>query len=168
MNNFKMLEEDVIKTLLQVTENSYEYCLDISRKRYTNILAELTLRQLAVPNQTSFLSIRKYTQDEINTLEKIRRLHYLLNSTSSTVDSNEVDSIVPKIGLNMTHLSNVKEMLKASHAETAVLVYKRFHKRLGVVPKWRKDHLIYLKPSGKRGRAILIFFLKCLQCMEGR
>lgn len=84
------------------------------------------------------------------------------------MDSNEVDSIVPKIGLNMTHLSNVKEMLKASHAETAVLVYKRFHKRLGVVPKWRKDHLIYLKPSGKRGRAILNFFLKCLQCMEGR
>lgn len=120
-----------------------------------------------MPNQTSFLSIRKYTQDEINTLEKIRRLHYLLNSPSSTVDSNAVDSIVPKFGLNMTHISNVKEMLKTSHAETAVLVYKRFHKQLGVDPKWMKDPLIYLKPSGKRGRTIHIFFDKMLT-MHGR
>lgn len=100
-------------------------------------------------------------------MEKIR-LHYLLNSPSSTVDSNAVDSIVPKIGLNMTHISNVKEMLKTSHAETAVLVYKRFHKQLGVDPKWMKDPLIYLKPSGKRGRTIHIFFDKMLTMQEGR
>lgn len=156
-----MLEEDVIKTLLQVTENSYEYCLDISKKRYTNILAELTLWKLAVPNQTSFLSIRKYTQDEINTLEKIRRLHYFLNSPSFTMDSNEVDSIVPKIVLNMTHLSNVKEMLKLLS-----LFIKDFINDLVLIQSGGKIILFIWNPREKGGGQSLIF-LKLLT-MHGR
>lgn len=53
---------------------------------------------------------------------KLRRLYYLLNFLSFIVDSNEVDFIVLKIGLNMMYISNVKEMLKIFYVEIVVFV----------------------------------------------
>lgn len=44
------------------------------------------------------------------------------------MDSNVVDFIVLKIGLNMMYISNVKEMLKIFYVEIVVFVYKRFYK----------------------------------------
>lgn len=182
INKFKISEEDAIQTLLEVTEDSYKYCKNISSKRYTNILAELTLWKLAVPNETSSLNRGKCTPRKILieseksaiTFEEIETLHTLVNFPSSTVNWNEIDATLAKIGLNATNLSNIKDMLESSNEGTGALVSESFYRKLGLDRKWKKDVLesvdpfikecvricwlmvnmdppIYLKPSEKRG-----------------
>lgn len=192
IEKYSMTEEDAIQALLQITEDSYKYCKDISSERYTNVLAELTLWKLVVPNETSSSQNRERStpiktnsfifEENTITLDEIETLYSLLNSQSSTVNCNEVDSTLAKIGLNVTNLSNIKDMLQSSHEGTGTLVYESFYRQLIVDLKWRKDILesvepflrnccricwlmvskdppMYLKPSEEKGSKINEDFL---------
>lgn len=158
-------------------EESYKYCKDISSKRYTNIVAELTLWKLEVPNKTPSQNKWKRMTSNTNlpkseestiTLEEIQRLHTLFSYQNSTVDYNEVDPILAKIGLNVTNLSNIKDMLKSSYEGMGALVFESFFRKLildckkSVEPFIKEcvricwlmvnmDQPIYIKFSKKRG-----------------
>lgn len=148
INKCKLAEEEAIQTLLQITEESYTYCLDISSKRFTNILAELTLWKLAVPNETSSQNIADSTtrktdlidfEERTITWEEFEKLHTLLSLPSTTISFNEVDSTLAKIGLNATNLSAIKDMLKSSCEGVCVLVFEKFFKELSSDRNWKKD-----------------------------
>uniref|UniRef100_K1PZJ6 Mitochondria-eating protein C-terminal domain-containing protein n=1 Tax=Magallana gigas TaxID=29159 RepID=K1PZJ6_MAGGI len=56
---YSMTEEVAITKLLQITEESYKYCKDFSSKRYTDIVAELTLSKRAEPNAMLISSLQE-------------------------------------------------------------------------------------------------------------
>lgn len=162
----KLSERDSIQTLLQILEDSYGYCKDISSKRYSNTLAELTLWKLVEPNETPSqkkkgknTSEKKKDADTketiVNiTLEELQKLQTLLGfpSSSSPADSKAVDSILAKIGLNVRSLSNIKKMLKSSLEGTSVIVQESFWKQRSEEPNGQKVVLEYTKP----------FLMKCI------
>ncbi|XP_052674302.1 centromere protein F-like isoform X3 [Crassostrea angulata] len=162
----KLSERDSIQTLLQILEDSYGYCKDISSKRYSNTLAELTLWKFVEPNETpSQKKEMKNTQKKkkgadtkettVNiTLDELQKLQTLLvsPSSSSPADSKAVDSILAKIGLNVTNLSNIKKMLKSSLEGTSVIVQESFWKQRSEDPNGQKEVLKCTKP----------FLMKCV------
>ncbi|XP_052678906.1 uncharacterized protein LOC128159762 [Crassostrea angulata] len=56
---YSMTEEVAIKKLVQITEDSYKYCKDFSSKRYTDIVADLTLWKRVEPNSMLKPSIQE-------------------------------------------------------------------------------------------------------------
>lgn len=166
----KLSERDSIQTLLQILEDSYGYCKDISSKRYSNTLAELTLWKFVEPNETPSQvhepkKEMKNTQKKkkgadtkettVNiTLDELQKLQTLLGSPSSSspADSKAVDSILAKIGLNVTNLSNIKKMLKSSLEGTSVIVQESFWKQRSEDPNGQKEVLKCTKP----------FLMKCV------
>lgn len=159
---YKLSERDSIQTLLQILQDSYDYCKDISSKRYLNTLAELTLWKLVEPNETPSQvqgtgknnSDVKATDSKEITLGEIQKLQTLLDSpsSSSAADNTTVDLILEKIGLNVTCLSDIKKMLKSSLEGTSVIVQENFWKQLIKDPKGHKDILECTKP----------FLMKCV------
>lgn len=166
----KLSERDSIQTLLHILEDSYGYCKDISSKRYSNTLAELTLWKFVEPNETPSQvhepkKEMKNTQKKkkgadtkettVNiTLDELQKLQTLLGSPSSSspADSKAVDSILAKIGLNVTNLSNIKKMLKSSLEGTSVIVQESFWKQRSEDPNGQKEVLKCTKP----------FLMKCV------
>ncbi|XP_065928057.1 uncharacterized protein MCAP_0864-like [Magallana gigas] len=162
----KLSERDSIQTLLQILEDSYGYCKDISSKRYSNTLAELTLWKFVEPNETP--SQKKEGKNNpkkkkgadtkettVNiTLDELQKLQTLLDSPSSSSPaySKAVDSILVKIGLNVTNLSNIKKMLKSSLEGTSVIVQESFWKQRSEDPNGQKEVLECTKP----------FLMKCV------
>nr|XP_034300840.1 cingulin isoform X4 [Crassostrea gigas] len=164
----KLSERDSIQTLLQILEDSYGYCKDISSKRYSNTLAELTLWKLVDPKETPSKVPNKKEKNTPEkkkdadtkettaniTLEELQKLQTLLvsPSSSSPADSKAVDSILAKIGLNVTSLSNIKKMLKSSLEGTSVIIQESFWKQRSEDPNGQKEVLECTKP----------FLLKCV------
>lgn len=163
---YSLSELHIIQILLQIVEDSYRYCKDICSKRYTNILAELTLWKLVEPNELSPRSKDKSTSNSRKTnsfgfekakitLEEIQTLHALLNSPSCSLNGKEVYSILLKIGLNVANLINIKEMLESSHEGTGALLCEHFYRQLSVNHKEKK----YILESAK----LKSFLKECIQ-----
>ncbi|XP_065928046.1 early endosome antigen 1-like [Magallana gigas] len=159
---YKMSERDSIQTLLQILQDSYDYCKDISSKRYLNTLAELTLLKRVEPNETPSQvqgtgknnSDVKATDSKEITLGEIQKLQTLLDSpsSSSAADNTAVDLILEKIGLNVTCLSDIKKILKSSLEGTSVIVQESFWKQRREDPDGQKEVLECTKP----------FMMKCV------
>lgn len=162
----KLSERDSIQTLLQILEDSYGYCKNISSKRYSNTLAELTLWKLVEHNETPVPKTKRKNHSEkkkdadtkettVNiSLEELQTLQTLLGSPSSSspADSKAVDSILAKIGLNVTSLSTIKKMLKSSLEGTSVTVQESFWKQRSEDQNGQKEVLECTKP----------FLMKCV------
>nr|XP_022324775.1 myosin-6-like isoform X11 [Crassostrea virginica] len=161
--NSKMSNKDAIRTLLQYVEKSYARCKEISTERYRNIVAELTLWRLAMPDtETSQKKWDNTPRGKTTPTEGKEK-------TNFSTDDFTVNPVLSMVGLDVTNLSYIKNMLKSSAEKTSVLVEEVIWKQVAIEPSMEfvkpyvkkcvrlcwlmvaQDPRVYIKPSEEPG-----------------
>ncbi|XP_078323987.1 uncharacterized protein LOC111125351 isoform X2 [Crassostrea virginica] len=145
--NCNMSDRDAIKTLLQYLEKSYASCKEISTERYKNIVAELTLWRLVMPDTETSQKKGDNTprgrktptegKEKTNiSTDDFTMLQKLLDSPLDVKKVNPAKyfQVLSKFGLDVTNLSYIKNTLKSSAEETSALVEEVIWKQMAIEP----------------------------------
>ncbi|XP_062583077.1 uncharacterized protein LOC134244843 [Saccostrea cucullata] len=157
---YKVSEKEAIQMLLHILEISYRFCAEIASTRYRNMLAELTLLRLAVPDENKpnkkggpkEETTKGKKQEIAQTLssEEIIVMQKFFDNPKQAVDNKTLKSVLEKIGVSETDMKNMKNLLKITVDGTCHFVEQHVWGKRSEIPAQADAHLEIAKPYLKK------------------